>query len=63
VKDDHVTEIRAAARKRVCLMHWTELETSKPTPTVTNFLSTRPHLLILPLPMGQAYSNYQRDEN
>jgi hypothetical protein len=48
------------------LLHWAELEhrTSKPTPTVMNFPNkatptpTRPHLLMLALPVDQIYSNH-----
>jgi len=33
------------------------IETSKTAPIVTHFLPTRPHLLIVPLPMGQAFKH------
>jgi hypothetical protein len=52
------------------LPHWVELEqkTSKPTPTVMHFLQqghtspTRPHLLVVVLTMGHAYSNHTVDK-
>jgi len=40
--------------------HWVELEhrTSKPTPHSDALLPTRPHLLIMPIPVCQPYLNH-----
>jgi hypothetical protein len=44
------------------LSHWVEPEhrTSHPTYTLP---PRRPHLLIVPFPIGQAYSNHHTDQN
>jgi hypothetical protein len=57
-----------AAKNRVSLLPWVELEyrASTPTPTVMNFLqqghtySNKVTPPIVTLPMGQAYSNQQK---